>query len=471
MTSPPANHIMFILFSQNITHTVCVRGRGCRTHTHTHTHTHIHSGWGRGLSSAAASLGEAAELDAVTMAQLSSSASPSLRRRSDASATESLFFFVSERNQQEVRHTGTRPGTDRSKRWTWGGSGEEVVSFLAPPPTDQPINKQQLFNSTTIMFSPEKVSFNNKKKSVSNRRSVSGLPEEQPSGETLNSPVRSSSFRATSKSPASTPKRGKSNRKRAQTHCFGQATPPQPHHRATTPEVKGHSTLDRKSNDKKIQKSTSRENNAGMTDAEEASRVLMEKRRLVREQKEEQRRSQLEVKDQPETVQQEDEERHYKEQRWKEMQEQLDRDRELVVLRVKCEAQKKEHEMQKLHLQAEKERQQRKKRIDEIMKRTRKSDVESPTTESVCHVTPEDVTLGQLDTNVCVDELSDGVQSMDVSPVSRDEQPSIQDFSLAEGTVGVPVPLDQSGCAAPGLGSTSSLGVGVLNRNLIVTSH
>lgn len=75
----------------------------------------------------------------VTMAQPSPCASPGVRRRSDGSVRECLFFPVLERNEQErlealVRRrerTGERDrqmGEDsrdsmenRPKRWTWGG--------------------------------------------------------------------------------------------------------------------------------------------------------------------------------------------------------------------------------------------------------------------------------------------------------------------------------------------------------------
>lgn len=73
---------------------------------------------------------------------------------------------------------------------------------------------------------------------------------------------------------------------------------------------------------------------------------------------------------------------------------------------------------------------------------------------------PSVISLGPLEKS-CVDELSDGVQSMDVSPVSRDEQPSAQDFS----------PVTE----ADGMGWTdfssklqSASGVGDLNKNLLI---
>lgn len=75
--------------------------------------------------------------DAVAMAQ--PSASPGVRRRSDGSVRECLFFPVSERNEQERLEALVRkraggserrgggggesrePLEHRPKRWTWGG--------------------------------------------------------------------------------------------------------------------------------------------------------------------------------------------------------------------------------------------------------------------------------------------------------------------------------------------------------------
>ncbi|MEQ2192077.1 hypothetical protein XENOCAPTIV_006724, partial [Xenoophorus captivus] len=235
------------------------------------------------------------------MAHLSPSASPGVRRRSDGSVRECLFFPVSERNEQERlealvrrraggadRRGGGGGGAgeardhldNRPKRWTWGGppDGVEVVDFLSPPTMDEPNNKQ-LSNSSGALSSPERASPNNNNRSFrspSNRRSIAGFPEETskaktPTGETPNTPVRSSSFKANSKGHAAS-KRVRSNRSRAQSPCSPGQYPPSPlRQRATTPgsdDNKGHSTLDRKtakseaSDNKKITKSSSRELNA-----------------------------------------------------------------------------------------------------------------------------------------------------------------------------------------------------------------
>ncbi|CAJ1081744.1 MAP7 domain-containing protein 2 isoform X4 [Xyrichtys novacula] len=527
------------------------------------------------------------------MAQPSPCASPGVRRRSDGSVRECLFFPVSERNEQERlealvrRRTGgaeRRGGgnggggggngggggeardhpDNRPKRWTWGGppDGVEVGDFLSPSAMEQQINKQ-LSNSSATLHSPERASPSNQRpyRSSSNRRSIAGFPEETskartPTGETPNTPVRSSSFRSNSKGPA-TPKRVRSNRSRAQSPCSPGQYPPSPlRHRATTPghddrnhisEVKGHSTLERKStksetSEKKIPKSTSRELNAespgtptgrsvgGTMDAEEASRLLAERRRLARIQKEQEERQRQEeerlraeeeqkrleearerqeraaqqaeeerVRREEERRNKEDEERRQKEQRWKDMQEQLDKEREEAFLRAQKEAERKRQERELMHIQEEQERQQRKKRIEEIMKRTRKSEVEPLSAAAVPDMraeaavpseeeaaTPAEapvIMLGPLENKSCMDELSDGVQSMDVSPVSRDEQASAHEFSpVTEGTDGCPLDqlmdLDAHGRGQRPVAETppypkmqAGSGVGDLNKNLLIQAY
>lgn len=303
--------------------------------------------------------------------------------------------------------------------------------------------------------------------------------------------------------------------------------PPSPRHRAKTPDDRGPSDVrGHGPQEKKIPKSTSRELAAespgtptgrsvgGTTDAEEASRLLAERRRLARLQKEQEERerqeqdrlrAELEQRRQQEAREQqereaqraeeerqlreeqrrsqEEEERRQKEQRWKDMQEQLDREREEAVLRGQKETERKRMEREQLQVQQEQERLQRKKRIDEIMKRTRKSEADPPLageapSPQAAPVPDEDeappaevILLGPLDGKSCMDELSDGVQSMDVSPVSRDEQASGQDFSpVTEG--GYLLLMDPE----PGRAQTyprlqAGSGVGDLNKNLLVRAY
>ncbi|XP_041669652.1 MAP7 domain-containing protein 2-like isoform X3 [Cheilinus undulatus] len=554
------------------------------------------------------------------MAQPSPCASPGVRRRSDGSVRECLFFPVSERNEQErlealvrrraggaERRGGGGGGggggeardhlDNRPKRWTWGGppdgvegnpktppchaigsaqpnelpaassasQSRNVGDFLSPTVMEQQINKQ-LSNSSATLHSPERASPSNHRpnRSSSNRRSIAGFPEETskartPTGETPNTPVRSSSFRSNSKGPA-TPKRVRSNRSRAQSPCSPGQYPPSPlRQRATTPghddrNHRDHSTLERKSNksessEKKIPKSTSRELNAespgtptgrsvgGTTDAEEATRLLAERRRLARIQKEQEERQRQEeerlraeeeqrrlqearerqeraarqaeeerARREEERRKKEDEERRQKEQRWKDMQEQLDREREEAFLRAQKEAERKRQERELLHIQEEQERQQRKKRIEEIMKRTRKSEVEPLSAAAASETRPEAavaseedaptpaeapvIMLGPLENKSCVDELSDGVQSMDVSspsvsisPVSRDEQASAHEFSpVTEGTNGCPLDqlmdVDAHGRGQRQVAETAPYpkmqagsGVGDLNKNLLIQGY
>ncbi|KAJ3611459.1 hypothetical protein NHX12_021474 [Muraenolepis orangiensis] len=331
------------------------------------------------------------------MAQLSPCASPGTRRRSDGSVRECLFFPVLERNEQErlealVRRRagaaaadkrGRDPLENRPKRWTWGGppDGAEASSGTQRP-----------------------------HRSSSNRRSIAGFLEENTGDKT---PVN---------------RRVRSTKNRALSPCSPGQYPPSPvRHRAPTPgsedrghaDGKGHGTLERKSSkaegtEKKIP------NVGGTTDAEEASRLLAERRRLAR-------------------------------------------------------------------------------RIEEIMKRTRKTDGDLPSPAPVSDArsptgpvgedeapTPAEapnIMLGPLETKSCLDELSDGVQSMDVSPVSRDDQASAQDFSpVTEGSGDVPYSLEHMSelslrgppgdtPAYPKLRAGSGAALGDLNKNLLIQAY
>ncbi|KAJ8347863.1 hypothetical protein SKAU_G00264520 [Synaphobranchus kaupii] len=149
---------------------------------------------------------------------------------------------------------------------------------------------------------------------------------------------------------------------------------------------------------------------AGTTDAEEASRLLAERRRQARLQKEledKQRREQeeeermrveelrrrhaearakqeeearrVEVEKQRQEHERklrEEEERRHRECQERELQMQMDREREEGELQAQKEAERQRQEREVLKIQEEQERLQRKKRIEEIMKRTRRSDAE-----------------------------------------------------------------------------------------------
>ncbi|KAK7164345.1 hypothetical protein R3I94_002905 [Phoxinus phoxinus] len=146
---------------------------------------------------------------------------------------------------------------------------------------------------------------------------------------------------------------------------------------------------------------------AGTTDAEEASRLLAERRRLARllkEQEEKQRREleeqeklkseqlkkrQLEerARQEEKTRQAEEEkcrqeqqqkkrEQEEKKQKEKVLQAQMEKEKEEAEIRAQKDADRQRQEREHFKQQEEQERQQRKKRIEEIMKRTRKSDGE-----------------------------------------------------------------------------------------------
>ncbi|XP_046690084.1 MAP7 domain-containing protein 2 isoform X4 [Silurus meridionalis] len=474
------------------------------------------------------------------------------------------------------------PLEQRHKRWTWGGLPRSCEDFMIPPdcPELELISRLSSSNSTSAFApttgraspsphrSPYKASPNRAERRKTS--STSG-PLEEPQGASttpktpqtekyvgvitesstkrLESPMTPTKSSSGNKKP-STPKRSKSCKSRIQSPCSPGQYPTSPmRHRAVTPgadsnkrldteekvvESRNSSTLDRKtSRTEKIPKSTSRElgNNAespvtptgkaGTTDAEEASRLLSEKRRLARVQKELeekqrmeeerlkaeelQRKQEEEQKRQEQAAQQaekerqrqeeerrkkEEDDKRQKERRFKELQDQLDREREEAFQRVQKEAERKQQEREQLKLQEEQERLQRKKRIEEIMKRTRKTDsepkkddtfnesnssvidsdsafesadagtVNGPSIRSSEISTfvefknkfPSSITAGSAVINLqpleakgsIADDLSDGVQSMDVSPVSRDEL--MPEYSpVSEGSENLlrnPQPLD-----------------------------
>ncbi|KAI3355503.1 hypothetical protein L3Q82_018338 [Scortum barcoo] len=103
---------------------------------------------------------------------------------------------------------------------------------------------------------------------------------------------------------------------------------------------------------------------------------------------------------------------------------------------------------------------------------------------------PPVIMLGPLENKSCVDELSDGVQSMDVSspsvsisPVSREEQASAHEFSpVTEGTDGCPLEhlmdIDAHGRGQRQGAETppypklqAGSGVGDLNKNLLIEAY
>ncbi|XP_055784371.1 MAP7 domain-containing protein 2-like isoform X5 [Salvelinus fontinalis] len=431
------------------------------------------------------------------------------RRQQDEKEKERLEALVRRRERtgerdRQMGEDSRYPMENRPKRWTWGGppGGEEVCGVsprLASPSPQRPAYKcspsRKASNGPPEDKTPRTPTTEKGPTSCLTDSSMRRL-------ESPTTPTRSSSPRAHSKA-VGTPKRVRSTKSRAQSPCSPGQYPPSPL-RQRPPvtegnhEARGHGTLERKSSkldatEKKIPKSCSRDlaadspgtptgrNVAGTTDAEEASRLLAERRRLARVQKEqedklrqeeerlkaeEELRREQEARErqareaqraeeererregererrEEERKSREEEERRTKERRWKDMQDQLDREREEACLRAHREAERKRQERELQQVQEEQERLQRKKRIEEIMKRTRKSEKDS-SSSGVCDVNrgqagqvrelDQDesplITLGPLERKTCGgDELSDGVQSMDVSPVSRDDLGIVQDFS------------------------------------------
>uniref|UniRef100_A0A8C2UPE3 MAP7 domain containing 2 n=1 Tax=Chinchilla lanigera TaxID=34839 RepID=A0A8C2UPE3_CHILA len=275
---------------------------------------------------------------------------------------------------------------------------------------------------------------------------------------------------------------------------------------------------------------------AGTTDAGEAAKILAEKRRQARLQKEQEEQERLEKEEQEryekeelrrkaeeerqrlEEARKQEEEKNLQEEKekrksgeeakqkaaeelfLKEKQEKamIEKQKEAAEAKAQEAAKQMRLEREQIMLQIEQERLERKKRIDEIMKRTRKSDVspevkkEEPKVEIqpvVCveskikpivpnkielnglntcqeikgmgHTAPEAfprdvfsnglkpvgglVHLGALDgKSNSLDDSTEDVQSMEVSPVSKEELISIPEFSpVSEMIPGVS--LDQNG--------------------------
>ncbi|XP_059576852.1 MAP7 domain-containing protein 2 isoform X11 [Alligator mississippiensis] len=263
---------------------------------------------------------------------------------------------------------------------------------------------------------------------------------------------------------------------------------------------------------------------AGTTDAEEASKILAEKRRQARLQKEQEEkekqereeRERLEREEQQRKAEEErirleeearkkeeerkreeeetrrkaeeearkkaEEESMLKEKQEKEMQAKLEKQREEAEAKAREAAEHLRLEREQIMQQIEQERLERKKRIDEIMKRTRKSDTpeakkeepkletpsmlnvekqlktlvlsqpeinglktcqESKSLEGAATETlPQDVFANGLKSvpglihldaidgkSNSMDDSTDEVQSMDVSPVSKEELISIPEYS------------------------------------------
>ncbi|XP_018616600.1 MAP7 domain-containing protein 2 isoform X2 [Scleropages formosus] len=522
------------------------------------------------------------------------------RRRSHGSVRESLFFPVLERNEQQRLDALSRSSPERSlqhdvrpKRWTWGGDYENDLrcdvspsstssesNHVSPsphrpsasgPPSDAENGKSRVESPAATPKAPAMETSGAEKASASLLRSSSARRPDSPA-----TPSRRSSPRPLSQS-LGTPRRS-----RRQSPCATGPHPSSPLKNGPSwpsadlsrkpageeKEVKGHGSSERKASkaettERKMPKSVSRERAmgaersadaspvtptgkpvAGTTDAEEASRLLAERRRQARQQKEQeerQRREQeeeerLRVEEEQRRLREErarleeearqkeeqrqreelerrrveEEERRLKERRWRELQAQLEREKEEMDFRAQKEAERQQQEREMLKLQEDEERLQRKKRIEEIMRRTRKTGAEgkkdavwAEPASAVSHVQSFSSPLlglpgiGQVNTVVNIqvsgpgleqlppsfglgllgvqsrgaDELADEVQAMDVSPVSKDELTSnLPDNELQKSSTSNACALEDllditSQVSCPALSAGEPLGD--CNKNLI----
>ncbi|XP_058632843.1 MAP7 domain-containing protein 2a isoform X3 [Onychostoma macrolepis] len=188
---------------------------------------------------------------------------------------------------------------------------------------------------------------------------------------------------------------------------------------------------------------------AGTTDAEEASRLLAEHRRLARvlkEQEEKQRREleeqeklkseQLKKRQLEERARQEEKarqaeeeksrqeqerkkrEQEEKKQKEKELQAQMEKEKEEAEVRAQKDAERQRQERELFKQQEEQERQQRKKRIEEIMKRTRRSDGEMKREDSPEPLSPVSHPVSPPGSNHLISNAEDKSQANSIQTTS-----------------------------------------------------
>ncbi|KAM4044125.1 MAP7 domain-containing protein 2 isoform 8-T8 [Anomaloglossus baeobatrachus] len=483
-----------------------------------------------------------------------------LKIREEEERLEAMMRRSQERSQQLEQ---------KQKRWSWGGAlvagaGRDApASPLKSPFKSSPARSADRRRTVTspngtegikTPTSPESIQPEKLKKE---KRSSTPVP-----ACALNSPVRRSESPATlskrssspatpkslsksySQSPArnnkqypASPVKYKSSpspvqdtpKKKAEKH---QTSPKTEEHPAETKPDKAASPGEKKETNESFSKIT-----AGTTDADEAAKILAEKRRqarLQKEQEEQERREREELerqkmeetkrkaeeerrrleeearllaerkkqeeeearrKSEEEAKSRAEEERLRKEAQEKQLQAYLEKQKEEAELKAREAAETLRVEREQIIQQIEQERLERKKRIDEIMKRTRKSevieskkeemktDVQLPLkgenienydekgqlngfsahaqnkvpTVKIIETKPQELFPSVLKTAVgtihldvlegkcnSLDDSTDEVQSMDVSPVSKEELISITEFSpLNDHIPGVS--LDQNG--------------------------
>ncbi|XP_075052650.1 MAP7 domain-containing protein 2 isoform X6 [Mixophyes fleayi] len=430
-------------------------------------------------------------------------------RVAPASPLKSPFKSSSARSAERRKTLSSPNGTDGAKAAT-------------SPESQQPEKLKKEKRPTTPMSACSSLRRSESPASMSKRSSSPATPKSKSYKQYPSSPVKNRSGPIGSQD---TPK--KKNEKQTNSRT-------EEHH--VEPRTESSKT-DRSSGEKKDSNESCGKITAGTTDAEEAARILAEKRRQARLQKEqedqerrereeaerlkmeedrrkaeeERRRLQEEArllaekkkleeeearrKAEEEAKAKAEEERLLKEKHEKEMQAFQEKQKEEADLKAREAAEAMRLEKEQIMQQIEQERLERKKRIDEIMKRTRKSEIIEPKkeepkpdvkphlkTESVAkddetvqinglsahleskapavaiiETKPQELFSNGIKTSAGViqldafggkcnslDDSTDEVQSMDVSPVSKEELISIPEFSPLNDLI-PSVSLEQNG--------------------------
>ncbi|KAG9485699.1 hypothetical protein GDO78_008668 [Eleutherodactylus coqui] len=446
-----------------------------------------------------------------------------MKIREEEERLEAMMRRSQERSQQLEQ---------KQKRWSWGGalaagSGRDACDKLSSSTislqrqVDSPISKRLSASTAAITHSPDrapasplKSPFKSSPARSADRRKTVTSPNGTEGNKTPTSPESKQPEKLKKEKRSSTP---------APVGALG--TP------ARRPESPA--TLSKRSSSP----ATPNKMTAGTTDADEAAKILAEKRRqarLQKEQEEQERREREELerqkmeedrrkaeeerrrleeerlllaerkkqeeeeakrKSEEEEKTRAEEERLRKEAQEKQLQAYLEKQKEEAELKAREAAEALRIEREQIIQQIEQERLERKKRIDEIMKRTRKSEVIEPKKEEsktdiqlplksetlekhdekgqlngfsahveskapairIIETKPQELFPSVLKTNVgtihldvlegkcnSLDDSTDEVQSMEVSPVSKEELISIPEFSpLNDHIPGVS--LDQNG--------------------------
>ncbi|KAG9485696.1 hypothetical protein GDO78_008668 [Eleutherodactylus coqui] len=479
-----------------------------------------------------------------------------MKIREEEERLEAMMRRSQERSQQLEQ---------KQKRWSWGGalaagSGRDGESEIPQPPVldlttttpdtepvtsadaDESANACDKLSSSTISLQRQVDSPISKRLSASTA-AITHSPDRAPASP-LKSPFKSSPARSADRRKTVTSPNGTEGNKTPTSPESKQPEKLKKEKRSSTPAPVGAlgtparrpespATLSKRSSSP----ATPNKMTAGTTDADEAAKILAEKRRqarLQKEQEEQERREREELerqkmeedrrkaeeerrrleeerlllaerkkqeeeeakrKSEEEEKTRAEEERLRKEAQEKQLQAYLEKQKEEAELKAREAAEALRIEREQIIQQIEQERLERKKRIDEIMKRTRKSEVIEPKKEEsktdiqlplksetlekhdekgqlngfsahveskapairIIETKPQELFPSVLKTNVgtihldvlegkcnSLDDSTDEVQSMEVSPVSKEELISIPEFSpLNDHIPGVS--LDQNG--------------------------